>query len=728
MQRPVHSSCSVVLSFFLCIFLALPAQAAPSAEADKLFRNALQQYPLKSISSKNKQAVAAAAAAYGKAAAAGHPEALLLCTYLLNEAGQKEKLFPLLVRMDAPQNIRLSFRKEVLAKINMHKFPGGEEALCDSLHIQLRDLYMFGIGTKQDYAKARAANNRIRSVLTQRMKLQDELFEHPLSADAQYAFWKHYKASPEAGRFFEGALSAGKEVSSFDIDHHVQNMSSSAKLAFYEKYAATNPQMAYNAGLMILSDPFVDFDLAKAANHVQRAAKGFPEAAKLQESMPGDLKDTEGLKRLALYLREKTQGTPRWLALIQAREVNAGILNTPLQPGFILTPSSEETTLIQAYEVAKDQKAFLKQVFSRQKKDVPYFALYVYADLAENTPSLFREFEYNLKDAGDLNNYPPYLTYMAQRFLQERASLSEEDRTEVNLRALVFLNQAAEKGYPPAMAMQAAMLTSFNKGIQSDYCKGFALYIQAARMGNADSLLALINLPEDEGEAKERERTLLRAAAAKGSAAAAEKLAASGENIPLDRNALIRQTLARNGSLWEQAIALINAAPGDAPDNLFKGMSLLWYAAEKQNSAQAQTLLGDLFYSGTILPQDYRQAMAFYKRSLKQFPLRNCVNRWPISEMYLLGLGTAQNMKTSLAYLQQGECSDDWAEERSNKSIPKLAESSGPREDFPPRHEPDLDRVLEHDEYPTVEVEKVKAYGNSKKLLLRLFGGSWPVE
>lgn len=691
---------------------------------NKLFDEACKTFPVTNeLNLKKKNVASGILKAYGPAAKAGHIESMVLMQFVLENSGQQGDLFPYLHPLESLKPAQLKLDKGNLARIGLTKLPLPEEDIFNIMFSRLSKLHLAGCGTEQSYAKAREVNARVTKSgpAFAPLRLDDKFFADPNTVEAQDAFWKFTRDLPGAELFVVNLIALGDSSAYLYLSSILDKKTPEERLAFYEQHAATAKDFARRAAILYLEKDYSPENLAKARK-LARDAKDTPEAKALADCLPESLADTEKLEQTAEYLRKNgLNDPPRWLAAATANKIDAGILDQPLTPGFSDTPSEREAELIQAYTDAGNKKSFLEKTFKTLKDDAPAFRFYVYKDLSERDPKLQTALSWNINPRFMLDKYPPYALHRANEF-RARGLKSNANRADFAA-AEKLAKEAADQGYPPAMAVYGYMLAFLNE--KKDPPKGFDLCLQAARMGDVGALKTLTILPDNGNDKKAREIALLTRAAERGDAEAIRTLASQHNiTIAIKPDDYLTDIVRKDNafSIGQAGLELVQKS-GEAPDQLLKGMSLLWYAASKQD-VLSMSVLGDLSYSGIIIPRNFERARFYYVRVLKALPPKTCDAIWPVSEMLVLGLGVDQDISRAKRVLATNSCKSDWDEELSRNAIPALSKTGEPHPGFEPRHEPDLELYgLSGKNFPMIDVAEVEQYGQTKEDLLRLLTG-----
>lgn len=543
MKRPLLLSgmpppCALVIILFLllcaCAERATAASggATPSAAAETLFEKAVAKYPFEALSSRstNKQA----RAAYTEAAKAGHPDALFIAIQgaLLGE--DYAQAYQLLSIMDAPTEQGMRFRPEAIKKVYTHLQFSTSDECAAHLNILLRDAYLLGRGTKQDYAKARSANARAAALGRTEGVLADDIMADPLTKKAQEAFIKKYHGQVGWENLALSSYTAGSVRFAERVRASLGKKNKAEQLAFYLQYADVNPDAAAQASLLILAqDKVTPEELAKIRAWMERAAQedalawGGRTAKDFLANLPRDLNDFEGIKKLAVFLRENGQEIGNWTTAPLLQEVYAGILDTPLKPGYVVQTTAEDKKFIEAYDKAKNKEAFLLGP-GRKFKPSEHGVLHAYMDLRGDELRPIKNKDLRIFFDLILEDYPPYAVYWADCLdAMDGPEFTKEDFRTIARR----LKKAATKGYPPAMYAYARFLGPGCEGMgfKPDIYQYAELLIQAVRMGHPGGyggplIDLMIMTAGDKAEQKKLGEVLYRYAKAKGNNEAIQRL------------------------------------------------------------------------------------------------------------------------------------------------------------------------------------------------------------
>ncbi len=181
--------------------------------------------------------------------------------------------------------------------------------------------------------------------------------------------------------------------------------------------------------------------------------------------------------------------------------------------------------------------------------------------------------------------------------------------------------------------------------------------------------------------------------------------------------------------LFDEAFMLLSQA--SSFEEARTGAALLWHIGSRENSGRllATALLGDLFFAGKVLPQDFEKASYFYTITYNNTPhhfRNNCNLILPIIELMVLGLGREQSIRQANNLTKWfPDCKSPWSQELAQNSIPFFSKSLQMSDKYPIRFKhdysvwEDLGKNLNHE-----EMRKVMLLGNSKKELIQFLENS----
>lgn len=78
-------------------------------------------------------------------------------------------------------------------------------------------------------------------------------------------------------------------------------------------------------------------------------------------------------------------------------------------------------------------------------------------------------------------------------------------------------------------------------------------------------------------------------------------------------------------------------------------MDILLEAATQQNNAEAQWMLGEFYFSGTGVQQNFAQAKQWYEKSAQQ---NNPEANYSLGSMYASGQGVTKNTQKAMEFYQ----------------------------------------------------------------------------
>lgn len=89
-----------------------------------------------------------------------------------------------------------------------------------------------------------------------------------------------------------------------------------------------------------------------------------------------------------------------------------------------------------------------------------------------------------------------------------------------------------------------------------------------------------------------------------------------------------------------------------ASQSMDMDMDILLQAATQQNNAEAQWMLGEFYFSGTGVKQDFAQAKHWFEQAAQQ---NNPQANYSLGSMYSTGQGVSKNI-TKAMQLYQASC------------------------------------------------------------------------
>ena len=87
----------------------------------------------------------------------------------------------------------------------------------------------------------------------------------------------------------------------------------------------------------------------------------------------------------------------------------------------------------------------------------------------------------------------------------------------------------------------------------------------------------------------------------------------------------------------------------ELPDKALETVAIM-YAAAEQGAAEAQARLGDMYYNGEDVPQDYTVAAEWYRRAAEQ---GQAAAQFQLGNMHRVGLGVLQSQAEAARWLKR---------------------------------------------------------------------------
>ncbi len=707
-------------------------KASDTSHSQALFQKALSAYPLLNDDIPIKD-YAKVLQLYGPAAKAGNVVAMGICAAILLKEKKWGQLYAYLAPLDTMDAAATAMTESDAAIVRKQLRLSSPELLLGSMYKLLSQLHLVGLGTAQDYTKARQAflhAKRIRQFAV-RHAPKDQDFMKPQNPASQKAFWEYTRTVPGAEKFLLRRLALGEKGYDIekDLKRFVRYKNAKQELEFYEQYMSDSLLKVFGhriAVLMLQLKEFSPENLQKIRAVLEAVAKEDTKARDLLECLPKDLQDKDNIAKLIAFYAQHGMASkmPRWFFAYFTNQIDAGILDKPLSQEFSYILQPQEQKLIAEYDAVTDKAAFVKalpKTFLREKLFA--YKFHIYQDLAENHPELLAAYKQHMGTFA--LGYAPLRFYEGQRAQQKSLGpVTPAERSQLQLQMQKDFKIASDAGYAPAMERYGHTLILSED--PADKFKGFELVMQAARMQNPKALQTLMLLPNNGGDAKAREKNLLTKAAALGSAEAVRRLKAHyNTDISMDTTLYLADLVknARESIVANEAKKLL--MDSSRKDDVLLGFAVLQYLAKKKQDSLffLAPLMGSLFYSGTLVPQNFDTAFAYYSEAFDTAPPKykgQCTTLLPLAEMYALGLGTQQdkNKVQQLLHLNP-QCKGGWAQ----KTLPTLQKSAtaeaATAAGFAPRFIPNFTgwKSLSID-FTAEEMEKIRQYSQSKQTLL----------
>ncbi len=726
------------LSLFLSLLLVLSLTSWAKASGEELFQQALAKYPLLKSDIPAKD-YAKVLKIYGPAAQAGNIPAMGICAAILLKEKKWDKMYVYLAPLDAISADTVQFSEKDAAVVRKQLRLSSPDLLVGSMYKLLSQIHLLGLGTPQDYVKAQRALAQTTGIpkFALRNVPKKEDFAKPQSLSAQKAFWEYTRSVPGAEKFLLNRLILGEKGYAIesDLKRFVRYKNAEQELAFYEQHMSESliKVFGYKIALLMLElKEFSPENVQKVRDILRVVANNDATAQELLNCLPKDLQDKERIQKLIQFYTQQNllSKMPRWFFTYFTHQVDAGILDKTLPQKFSYATSPQEYALMTQYDAVQDKAAFLKALTPNFMHERLYaYKFHIFQDLAENHPELLKA--YRQKMGGFALNYAPLRFYEGQRFhAQSLGRVGRKERARLELEARKDFEAASDAGYPPAMERHGYMLITSKDS--RDKFKGFELILQAARMQHPKAILSLQLLPNNGGDAKAREKSLLTRAAHLGSAEAVRRLKALYKiDIPMDTKLYLADLVKNSGAstLSDEAKKLLTR--GNTKEEIFLGAVVMQYVANKYASSMlgSAPLMGSLYYSGTVVPQNFDKAFQLYTLAYAVAPPKykgDCQTVLPLTEMYLLGLGTEQDKAKAQQFMKTyPHCPAVWHKELAQKKIPTLKKSATTDQilaaGLAPRFEPSFKNWKSLSVHLTAEdMQKFEMASRSKQALLAL--------
>ncbi len=576
----------ISFSFSFLILFSLSAYAGTTAE--ELFQKAQEEFPLmeKDVSVKD---YAKILEIYGPAAKAGNITAMGLCVAILVREKKWDQIYPYLAPLDTMNTQEIHLSEQDLLIMRKQLRLSSQDFLLGSMYKLLSQLYLIGLGTKQDYVKAQKNLEKTATIpkYTIRHKPDISYFKDPSSVASQKAFWEYTRILPGAEIFLLNRLALGEKGYDIerDLKRFVRYKNTAQELAFYEEHMSDALVAILGYRIAVLMLEFKEFsteNIQKVHDILQVVEGKKPSAKALLQHLPKSLQDKANIDALVqFYSKEKMLSQmPPWLLVHFTHQIDSGVLKKPLPPKFFNPISAEELELMAQYDVVKDKAAHIKALpknFAHEK----YYAykFHMYQDIAENFPELLESYKKHLDSHAFA--YAPLRLYLGQKIYEKSLdTLAEHEKIRLQMQFKEAFKHAAETGFPPAMERYGLALIA-SKDIAERF-HGFEILMQAARMKDTNALLALLHLPNNGADAMEREKALLQEAAKLGSAEAVRRLKAQHNIIVHMETKAFMADLVRNDAidaLCSEAEQLL--AQKDNKKALYIGAMTLYYVAKR---------------------------------------------------------------------------------------------------------------------------------------------------
>lgn len=467
-------------------------------QAERLFEEACKAMPL-TTNTKDKARIERGLDLYAKAAKEGHFEAQYATSMLLAGLERYTEMYPYLRVLDTPEGDTLQLRPQELAKAGIPQGAAFGATHKDMMYGLLCRLHLLGLGTKQDYEKARQANDKMNSPM---FKMDASPFANPLSAKSQYTFWTVVQDMPDSFQFLQNAAEQGDVNAQLSMIEQLKKdtipgerilefceQTASAKTPLLNMYAAEFVLLGHSGSVNIGKVQKFVTDTLNAPedtglSYVREQAAAYKQALDTPNA-------TEGTKQLAALLRKKYGYAPAWMATAQEQEIEQGILKTPLQPGFVETLTETDRKQKQGFDVTQDKLHYVKQLL--KNKQAVSLAMRTY--FIHGLQMLHTQEADTL--AHQLNNYkmdyyPPAQVIRAKTLLTELQEIkitNEKERPLYTTKQILL--PAVEKNYPPALvAFARASLIEAGK-TKKDIPLAMEYCMRAVRMGEREGYACL---------------------------------------------------------------------------------------------------------------------------------------------------------------------------------------------------------------------------------------------
>ena len=225
-------------------------------------------------------------------------------------------------------------------------------------------------------------------------------------------------------------------------------------------------------------------------------------------------------------------------------------------------------------------------------------------------------------------------------------------------KGLECYKKAAEKG---SLEAQLALGDCYRQGteVEKDEQEAFRWYWQAAGQGNVDAQFWL-GYAYDHGRGVEQDykeaMKWYQKAAAQGNASAQNNIGVlyyNGNGVKQDYEEALkwyRKAAAQGNADAQNMQNIIGLHKAAAQGNAIAQNIIGLHKAAAQGDDDAQTSIGDLYYNGNGVKQDYEEAMKWYRKAAAQ---GNAIAQNNIGKLYHWGRGVKQDYEEAMKWYQK---------------------------------------------------------------------------